>query len=221
MAVTIPDEDRRCLRALDGDTGSPVKRASGVSSRAIKWAWKGRMACGYLTVWTGEEGLGKSVFAAWLAARASRGELAEGIWQGQPVDVLIVAGEDAIEDTWNPRLKLAGADLDRVSYLDLEELGPYWNVRDGIGDARAAVKETGAKLVVIDALLDHFPPTSGGESINNPTTVRAALAPLKQLVQELEITGIISLHPPKSRGVAFRDLVQASQAFSAIPRLGL
>jgi hypothetical protein len=85
-----------------------------VSSRAIRWAWKGRLALGYLAVQTGEEGLGKSVFAAWLAARATRGEL-EGVWYGKPVVVLIVGSEDGLEDTWKPRLALAEADLERVA----------------------------------------------------------------------------------------------------------
>src|SRR5436305_15336784 len=94
-----------------------VKRASEVRSRSIRWAWEGRLALGYLTVMTGEEGLGKSVFMAWLIGRATRGELI-GEWHGRPASVLVVAGEDGIADTWRPRLDLAGADLDRVSFLD-------------------------------------------------------------------------------------------------------
>jgi AAA domain len=197
-----------------------IKRASDTRSRTIKWAWPGRLALGYLSVWTGEEGLGKSVFAAWLAARVTRGEL-DGIWSRRPVDVLIVAGEDIDEDTWTPRLTLANADLERVAYLNLKELPYDWNVRDGIGALQAVIETTGAKLVLFDALLDHMPAASGGENINSPTYVRGALGPLKQLVQELGIVGIISMHPPKARGTSYRDLVQASQAFSAIPRLGL
>ena len=200
--------------------GSLVKRMSGVSSRTIRWAWRGRLALGYLTVQTGEEGLGKSVFAAWLAARATRGDL-EGVWYGKPVDVLIVGTEDGLEDTWKPRLALADADLERVASLNLDVLPPDWNIRDDIGALRTAIAETSAKLVVFDALLDHLPAGFGGDNINSPTFVRTALAPLKNLIKELGIVAIVSLHPPKARGVAFRDLVQASQAFSAIPRLGL
>jgi AAA domain len=200
--------------------GELVKRMSAVSSRTIKWAWNGRLALGYLTVQTGEEGLGKSVFAAWLAARATRGEL-EGVWRGNPVDVLIVGTEDGLEDTWKPRLALAGADLERVASFNLDALPIGWDIRDGIGSLRQAVAETDAKLLVFDALLDHLPPAAGGENINSPTFVRSALSPLKNLVKELGIVAVISLHPPKARGNAFRDLVQASQAFSAIPRMGL
>jgi len=201
-------------------SASLVTRADAVSSRSIRWAWTGRLAVGYLTVITGVEGLGKSVFAAWQVARLTRGDL-PGEWQGEPVDVLIVAGEDGIADTWRPRLEIAGADLKRVSFLNLDQLPTDWNLRDGIGDVRGALEETDARFVHVDALLDHMPPPKGGESINSPTFVRQALGPMKRLVRELEIVLEFCLHPPKARSGDFRDLVQASQAFGAIPRVGL
>jgi hypothetical protein len=135
---------------------SLVTRASTVKSRSIRWAWIGRLALGYLTVITGVEGLGKSVFAAWMIARLTRGEL-PGEWQGEPIDVLIVAGEDGIADTWRVRLELAGADLERVSFLNLDQLPPDWNLRDGIEQLRDALAETSAQFVTIDAALDDVP----------------------------------------------------------------
>jgi hypothetical protein len=199
---------------------SLVTRAATVKSRSIRWAWTGRLALGYLTVTTGVEGLGKSVFAAWLVARLTRGEL-PGEWDGEPVAVLIVAGEDGIEDTWRPRLELAGADLELVAFLNLDQLASDWNLRDGIEQVSAAIEETGARFVYVDAVLDHVPVPRSGESINSPTFVRQALGPFKRLVREREIVGQFTMHPPKARSGDFRDLVQASQAFSAIPRVGL
>jgi hypothetical protein len=196
-----------------------VTRAATVVSRSIRWAWDGRLAIGYLTVVTGVEGLGKSVFAAWLTARLTCGEL-DGEWQGRPICVLIVAGEDGIADTWLPRLKLAGATLESVAFLNLDGLPPGWNLRDGIEQIREALRETAALFVWIDAALDHMPPPKQGESINSPTYVRQALGPLKRLVRELGVVCAFGLHPPKARSGNFRDLVQASQALSAIPRVG-
>jgi AAA domain len=199
---------------------SLVTRAAAVKSRSIRWAWTGRLALGYLTVETGIEGLGKSVFAAWLIARLTRGEL-PGEWREQPVDVLIVASEDGIADTWKPRLVVAGADLERVAFLDLSGLPPTWNLRDGIAQVRSAVAETSARMVFIDAALDHMPPPQSGESINSPTFVRRALGPLKGMARDLDLVGLFSMHPPKAKSTDFRDLVQSSQAFGAIPRIGL
>ncbi len=197
-----------------------VIRASEVTSRSIRWAWSGRLARGYLAVWTGVEGLGKSVFAAWVIARLTRGEL-EGQWRGAPITCLVVAGEDGIADTWRPRLELAGADLDRVGFLNLDELGPDWNLRDGIEQLRAAVREVDAQLIYIDAALDHMPNPKAGEGVNSATFVRAALGPLKRLARDHDIPVLFSMHPPKGKSADYRDLVQASQAFSAIPRIGL
>jgi 5S rRNA maturation endonuclease (ribonuclease M5) len=199
---------------------SLVARASAVKSRSIRWAWIGRLALGYLTVETGVEGLGKSVFAAWMIARLTCGDL-PGEWRSRPVDVLIVAGEDGIADTWVPRLALAGADMHRVAFLNLDVLPVGWNLRDGIEQVREAVAEVEARVVFIDAALDHMPAAKSGESINSPTFVRQALGPLKQCVRDLDLAGIFSMHPPKARSADFRDLLQASQAFSAIPRVGL
>src|SRR5205085_2242095 len=84
-----------------------------------------------------------------------------------------------------------------------------------------AVRELEASVVFIDAALNHMPPAKAGESINSPSFVRAALSPLKRLAQELDLVVLFSMHPPKGRSSNFRDLVQASQAFSAVPRVGL
>jgi hypothetical protein len=220
MAVTVPDEDQGFLLALDGKPDNLLKRASALKSRPIKWGWKGWMPLGAITVWSGVEGVGKSTFAAWLIAQVTRGRL-KGDWHGDPMDVLIVAGEDALEDAWMPRLEVAGADLDRVHFLDLDALPVDWNIRDGIGALHRTVEATGAKLVVIDALLDHMPAGFGGENINNPMFVRSALGPLRDFARKLGIVALISLHPPKSRGGTFRECVQASPAFVALSRSGL
>lgn len=168
-------------------------------------------------MWSGLEGVGKSVFAAWVIARLTRGEL-PGQLKNAPIDVLVVASEDGIEDTWKPRVDLADADLDRVHFLHIPT---GWNVRDGIDLMRLAMKSTGARVLFIDAALDHMPDPKAGESVNSPTFVRATFDLLRRMTRELDSVGLFSMHPPKAKGVSFRDLVQASQALSAIPRVGL
>jgi AAA domain len=197
-----------------------VIRGSNVKSRSIRWGWEGRMPIGYPTVQTGIEGIGKSVFDAFVIARWTRGEL-PGEWRDKPVNALVVASEDGIEDTWKPRLDLAGADPDRYGFLNVDELPLDWNIRDGMDALRVAAVELEARVIFIDALLDHMPPAKGGESVNSPTFVRGALGPLKRAVRELDVVGLYSMHPPKGQRASFRDMVQASQAFSAVPRVGL
>jgi 5S rRNA maturation endonuclease (ribonuclease M5) len=201
-------------------SGALFVRASEVASEALRWAWIARLLLRYLAVLTGLEGLGKSVFACWVIARLTRGEL-DGEFAGQPVAVLVVASEDGIRDVWKPRLTVAGAELELVQFLALDKLGDDWNIRDGIDAIRDVLREGGARVFFVDALLDHMPGAKAGESINSPTFVRAALAPLRRAVRELDVAGAFSMHPPKGRAASFRELVQASQAFGAIPRIGL
>ena len=194
-------------------------RLADVRSRSVRWLWEGRLPIGYLVVQSGVEGLGKSLFAAWMVARLSRGEL-PGEYEGSPTRSLVIAGEDAINDTWKPRLELAGVDPEHVALLDLPKMGDAWNVMD-IEPLAGAVLAADAGLVFIDALLDHMPPPHKGEGVNQPTFVRRALGPLKRLAREAELTCLFSLHPPKNLGNQARDMVQASQAFSAVARSAL
>jgi hypothetical protein len=76
-------------------------------------------------------------------------------------------------------------------------------------------------VLFVDAALDHLPRAGAGESSNDPVWVRGALNPVKRLTRELDIVGLYSMHPPKARSPRFRDLVQQSQAFAAVPRVGL
>ena len=201
--------------------GALVRTASQVRSRALRWLWPGRLAIQYATVTTGMETIGKSVFWCWVMARLTCGELDGG--PDEPVNVLIVAREDGVEDTWKPRLALAGADLDRCYFIRFEALDADWNLRDGIDALREAVGQTDPRLLLIDAVLEHMPEPKGGENINSPTFVRRAIAPFVGLLREVDAAGVISMHPPKgvSAGSEFRDLVQSSQAWTAVSRLGL
>jgi hypothetical protein len=94
-----------------------VTRASQVTMRRIRWLWNGRVVLGGLTLLAGREGLGKSTVSVDLAAQVTRGDL-DGEFRGQPRNVVLVHSEDARDYTIVPRLVAAGADLDRVLFVD-------------------------------------------------------------------------------------------------------
>jgi hypothetical protein len=148
----------------------------------------------------------------------SRGTLAGDLY-GSPADVLIVGDEDALEDTWTPRLYAAGAvwrhiwfppedcaELDLTNPTDTERL-------------RNWVREHRIRVVIFDALLDHIGGTSTDEF--KPKAVRNALRPLRRLALEENFAAIGSMHPRKGNAVAFRDLIAASHQFNAISRSSL
>jgi hypothetical protein len=191
--------------------------ASTIKPRRIRWAWKGRLALGYLSLWSGESSLGKSVFACWIIAGLTRGHL-EGRLEGEPARVLIVAHEDAREDMWVPRLIAAKADLELVEFLD-QPLD--WNLRDGMPLIATALDSGGARFVLIDNVLEVMPEAKSGESAFHPMYVRRALRPFGELCRERQVAGLISTHPPKTRGSTFADHVIASAAYVHVTRVGL
>jgi len=86
----------------------------------IEWLWPGRIERGKLTVIAGAPGTGKSTLAARIVAGVSSG----GTWpcgEGNAAQGLVVLiCPDGDTDVVDPRLRAAGADLDRVRALRLE-----------------------------------------------------------------------------------------------------
>lgn len=115
-------EDLISLDETVDDPETPIRRlkvtrASDVVMRRIRWLWTLRIVLGGLTLLAGREGIGKSTVAAWLCAAVTRGDL-EGELHGRPRTVVYVNSEDARDYTIVPRLRAAGADLDRVIFVD-------------------------------------------------------------------------------------------------------
>jgi AAA domain len=207
-----------CNRSSNGKGSAELRNPDPGHATPVKWAWKGRIPIGRASLMVGNEGVGKGTVVAWLASKVSRGTL-EGDLHGTPANVLIVGDEDALDDTWTPRLYAAGAEwrhvwfppedcaeLDLTSPPDIERL-------------RGWVREHRIRVVVFDALLDHL----GGASVDEfkPKGVRNALRPLRRLAADEGFAAVGSMHPRKGRALAFRDLVAASHQFNAVSRSSL
>jgi hypothetical protein len=191
-----------------------VTRARDVRSRKVRWLHKGYTPLGYVTIQSGETKLGKSTYFALEAAQVTTGTL-PGELHGSPSSVLIIATEDGREDLWKPRLVAAGADLDRVGFINVLD---GWNVRDGVSVIDGALDEFPAPCVFIDAVMEHLPEARGGETANSSTFVRQALRPFARLCERRQIAGKISTHPPKGRAGGFADAFHGSSAFIQLSR---
>jgi AAA domain len=202
-------EDQRKLRTR----GVVLERV-----RPLRWIWSRRIPLGLPSLLVGEESVGKGTLAAWIIARATRGEL-DGDMRGKPATVLVVGDEDGFEPIWVPRLHLAGADLDRVRTVDDGE--HVDDLAASMGALRQAVREDEIRLVVFDALLDHVPGGDNGAAVYNPKNVRQALMPLRRVAGEEEIAALGLLHPIKGRAASFRDLIAGSHQFNAVSRSSL
>ena len=101
-----------------------VTRASDIRPQPVLWLWVNRLAIGTLNLIGGREGIGKSIFACWLAAAITRGRL-PGVHEELPRAVIIAATEDSWAHTIVPRLIAHGADLTLVYRVDIEAGDAY------------------------------------------------------------------------------------------------
>lgn len=210
--------------------------ASQIPIRRTRWLWDttpegadptshGRIPMYSLTIAAGGAGIGKSQFACWLAARITKGEL-PGELYGKPRAVIYAATEDSWSQTIAPRLIAAGADMDRVFRIDVED--------DGAPSARLTLpvdtsllgqtaEEYGVALFVADPLLSMI-----DASINDyrAAEVRAALEPLVAASDRHGFTVLGLAHFTKSGAAdpllriagsgAFGQLIRSLIAFARV-----
>ncbi len=116
--------------------------ASEVEERDIEWLVPGVIPAGMLTLVAGMPGAGKSLYTAWLAAKVSS--------EGSPV--LFSNVEDLRAETSKPRLRVAGADLDKVYFWT-----PILTTPEGVAQLEAFVNALGIRLLVLDPVSAHYP----------------------------------------------------------------
>ena len=119
--------------------------------------WKGRIACGTVSILDGDPGEGKSTIAMDVTARVSAVMPFPGGDQCEPAGVVIVSCEDSIDTTVVPRLKAAGADLARIKLVkgvpEGDSLPRMLSIPEDLGALRDEIKSIGARLVIIEPLL--------------------------------------------------------------------
>jgi hypothetical protein len=97
-------------------SGFDLFRFSDIPDREIQAYWRSsggiHLAAAFVTIVAGIRGLAKSVFAAWLAARATSGY--EDFNPSEPHNVVMFAMEDEIDSVVKPRIEAAGGDPLRV-----------------------------------------------------------------------------------------------------------
>jgi KaiC/GvpD/RAD55 family RecA-like ATPase len=86
-----------------------------------RWAWQDRIPLGGVTLLAGQEGSGKTTILANVLARATRGQL-PGDLIGDPVGCVYATAEDSHSRTLAPRMAAAGADLDRIFFVEVDGL---------------------------------------------------------------------------------------------------
>jgi hypothetical protein len=166
--------------------------AGDIQMENATFAWDPYAPLGAVTIIAGLGGLGKSHFTISAAARASRGQL-HGDLRGTPVGVVIATAEDALAQTMVPRLKAAGADLDRIAFVNVET---GFTIPDDLGRlAEAMVARGDVRMVVLDPLIAFLPTRLDSHKDQH---ARVALAPVAALAERHGAAVLAVMHLNKS-----------------------
>jgi AAA domain len=93
--------------------------------KPVEWLAKQRIPRSAVSLLVGEEGIGKSLFWTWIIAPITKGTaLADfGIPKSEPAKVILAVTEDDWQDTVQPRLQVAGANLDNIQVMCIDDDG--------------------------------------------------------------------------------------------------
>ncbi|MGV9227599.1 AAA family ATPase [Streptomyces albogriseolus] len=202
--------------------------ASRIKIRPVRWLWDttpegepptshGRLPLNSLSIAAGGPGLGKSQFAAWMAAQITNGTL-PGELHGTPRSVIYAATEDSWSMTIAPRLIAAGADLDRVFRVDVmddERLHARLSLPVDTSLIGKAAQEYDVALLIADPLLSMIDAT-----INDyrATEIRSALEPLVAAADRYNFSVLGLAHFTKAGGTDPLSRVAGSGAFGQLIR---
>lgn len=180
------------------------RRAATFAVRRARFTFGGRIQLGALNLLVGIGGLNKSTATARLAADASTGRL-DGDLSDVPATTLLASAEDDTETVTVPRLVAAGADLDRIVIPDEPLVLP-----DDVDRLGRLVAAEAVDLLVVDPLVAFL---DGATDSHNDASVRQALAALRPLTEDHELTTLAVLHLNKSRARDVYTRISGSAGF--------
>jgi len=192
----------------DPDAKEEGKMASKFRVRSIAWFYHPWVPSGLLTLVVGQPCNGKSTFIAGLIAMATGGAGIEHRIGNKTGRVVLLPGhEEEIEALTLPRLKAAGARLDRVRILD----GGHWALVSHKERIAQVVRRDKAILLIgdpIDSYVDE------GFSENDGQAVRPTLEAAAWIARQTGAAVVFSRHPGKDPA----NILPGSRQWRAVPR---
>jgi putative DNA primase/helicase len=204
-----------------------IRRASAVPDEKLERRFGGRFVRGAFGLLCGPGEGGKGMLFADLSARFTTGEPFPGeTSKRSPVNVVMCVTEDSMGRV-KSRLRTAGADLDRVFFVQGPEVrrggltmpSPMMLDDDAGGLVRHA-KQVHAEVLILETMVEHFGDRGGKlrRSTNNEADVRRALAPFRAVCAAAELYGLAAIHPRKSVDGSIDNSISGSAAFQNVTR---
>lgn len=214
-AEELAEYTTRKLMEIASNQTDEVATYSSLEEKEMKWLWPGRFPLGAVCMIVGDPDVGKTTFLCDIMARVSTG----CAWPDQPETLyepsgcLFIGEEDDNARTIKPRLRAAGADMERVSYVYPDKMDT-WDIPTGMLKLAGWIKSIPeCRLICIDPIMGFM----GDIDCNYAPAVRAALRPLKRLAEENQLTVIMLNHNRKGEGSAM-DRSGQSKAFIGAAR---
>lgn len=190
------------------------------------WLGVGWIPRSEITVLVGDEGIGKSLLWVQIAAAVTTGQpfAPFRIPAREPADVCVIVTEDATAEV-QERLKLAGADLDRIVWFSMDADGtgaPSFSKGggDSMGILVESIKALDAPpaLVVLDAWLDTV---DSGLQVKDSQQARTALNPWKRFADVFKTSVLLLTHTNRLPTANTRDLMGSSAVLRQKARMVL
>jgi hypothetical protein len=198
-------------------------RAADIVPRAKDWLWEGHLLRGAQELLTGVPGLGKSqVQISYVALVTTTDKTWPDGTRGlsEPMNVIMVTAEDALDQEVVPRLIAAGADLTRVhilKYIKTDKHKRQFLLSEDLGKLEKLVAKMGnVGLVTLEPITAYMGKTNSSQA----TDVRSQLGPLKDFSEQTNVAVSTVTHPAKNPGPRAIDHFIGSQAFIAAGRIG-
>ena len=168
------DANRKRCEMINRSSGDVVSMES-LEPKTPEWIWPGYIVRSGINLIVGAKGVGKTSFACWLAARASRGD---ALVSARPLRVYIDSLEDDPEVVLRPRLEAAEAAMGMIETRrpgragwkfprDINALDCYLEDREQ--------RSLSVDLVVLDSLSAYLPrfttPEQADETLETLTRV--------------------------------------------------
>ncbi len=207
-------------RAMQTETEPILRNGDEIPSKKINWLWEGKIPLGKITLFAGNPDNGKSLASTSVAAICTQGDqFPESTERNEPADVLLLLGEDDLEDTAVPRLRAAQAAMKRIHFLEAvrpvnEENREVRLDLDIPAIEKQLKQNSNIRLVIIDPISNYL----GEVSMMQEQDVRSILIPLKRTAEKFNVAIVIIMHLNKKNDLDAISRVGGAMAFIGVAR---
>ncbi len=208
------------IDTVNGTKDAPAKLTIGLDEivpEKVDWLWEDRLAPGFISIFAGRTGLGKSFTLCDVAARLSRGEPPPFSTISRGVVRTLFISEDPLKQMLGPRLIEMGANRKMIRFMTWEAMGIFTLNNVAMLDTACAEFDEHPGLLVID------PPTNflGKIDENGNAEIRQALKALITWLDVHRVSSPLITHINKAigKGLDAVERIVGSIAWGTMARI--